>query len=248
MFESLNPRNHSNAMKRLLAFFASTVLHFFLVFAVIVLPLVFFQVLPEAELLTFLIAPPPPPPPLPPPLLPPSGRSAPKQVTVKAGEFEVPATIPKGIPAAEDEPLRVSPDAISTPLNVGYIGSGPGGGITDAIGPRGISVEALPPPPPPKIRPAPMLVRTTLLSSRLLKRVEPVYPELARRARVSGTVILQVTVDEEGNVTEVRVLSGHPLLDDAAVQAVKRWKYSPTYLNGEPVPVMASVTVIFNLR
>jgi protein TonB len=57
-----------------------------------------------------------------------------------------------------------------------------------------------------------------------------------------------VTVDEEGNVSEIKVESGHPLLRDSAVQAVKQWKYSPTLLNGEPVPVIATVTVIFNLR
>jgi len=55
-------------------------------------------------------------------------------------------------------------------------------------------------------------------------------------------------VDEEGNVSDVRTLRGHPLLDDAAIQAVKQWKYSPTLLNNEPVPVIATVTVIFNLR
>jgi protein TonB len=78
--------------------------------------------------------------------------------------------------------------------------------------------------------------------------VEPVYPELAKRARVQGRVILVVTVDEEGNVSDIRVSSGHPLLDEAALTAVRQWKYSPTLLNGEPVPVIATVTVIFNLK
>jgi protein TonB len=78
--------------------------------------------------------------------------------------------------------------------------------------------------------------------------VDPPYPDLAKRARVSGKVILVVTVDEEGNVAECRVTSGHPLLNDAALNAVKQWKYSPTLLNGEPVPVIANVTVIFKLN
>jgi protein TonB len=67
-------------------------------------------------------------------------------------------------------------------------------------------------------------------------------------ARVSGSVILQVTVNEEGDVVDVRVLRGHPLLNDACIHAVRQWKYSPTLLNGEPVPVSATVTVFFNLR
>jgi protein TonB len=77
--------------------------------------------------------------------------------------------------------------------------------------------------------------------------VDPIYPELAKRARVESMVILEVNVDEEGNVANVRVVRGHPLLDAAATEAVKQWKYSPTLLNGEPVPVIATVTVIFKL-
>ena len=83
---------------------------------------------------------------------------------------------------------------------------------------------------------------------KLIRKIDPVYPELAKRARVTGRVILIVTVDEEGAVSDIRISSGHPLLNDAAVTAVKQWRYSPTLLNGEPVPVTATVTVFFNLK
>jgi protein TonB len=85
-------------------------------------------------------------------------------------------------------------------------------------------------------------------SSKLIRRVEPEYPELAKRARVSGIVLLQVTIDETGSVTDVKIIRGHPLLNQAAVDAVRQWKYSPTLLNDEPVPVIATVTVNFVLR
>ncbi len=85
-------------------------------------------------------------------------------------------------------------------------------------------------------------------SSKLIQRVEPTYPELAKRARIQGIVLLQVTVGEAGNVTDIQVIRGHPLLNDGAVAAVQQWKYSPTLLNGEPVPVIATVTVNFILR
>jgi protein TonB len=85
-------------------------------------------------------------------------------------------------------------------------------------------------------------------SSKLIQRVEPSYPELAKRARIQGIVLLQVTVGEAGNVTDIKVIRGHPLLNDGAVAAVRKWKYSPTLLNGEPVPVIATVTVNFILR
>ena len=78
--------------------------------------------------------------------------------------------------------------------------------------------------------------------------MDPVYPELAKRARVSGIVLLRATVDELGLVTRVQLIRGHPLLNQSAVDALRQWKYSPTLLNGEPVPVLATVTVNFVLR
>jgi len=84
--------------------------------------------------------------------------------------------------------------------------------------------------------------------SKLLFKVSPVYPELAVRARVSGTVVLAAIIDEEGNVQNLKVLSGHPLLTGAAVEAVRQWKYRPTILNGEPVSVSAVVTVVFRIE
>lgn len=78
--------------------------------------------------------------------------------------------------------------------------------------------------------------------------VPPTYPKVARDARVGGDVLLRVTVDEEGNVTNEQILSGHPLLIQAAIDAVKEWKYAPTILDGEPVPVIALVTVSFTLQ
>jgi len=80
-----------------------------------------------------------------------------------------------------------------------------------------------------------------------LKNVSPVYPEEAKRARVQGVVILECTISPEGNVAEVRVLRGIPLLDQAAVDAVKQWVYTPTLLAGKPVPVIMTVTVNFKL-
>ncbi len=75
--------------------------------------------------------------------------------------------------------------------------------------------------------------------------VEPVYPEIARRAGVSGVVILEAVIDPQGNVTDVNVLRSIPLLDEAAMHAVRQWKYGPTLLNGVPVPIVMTVTVRF---
>jgi protein TonB len=87
-----------------------------------------------------------------------------------------------------------------------------------------------------------------LLASKVVRRIDPVYPALARQARISGEVILQVLIDEEGSVSDIKVLAGHPLLREAAARAVLQWRYSPTLLNGEPVPVAGTVTVVFRLK
>jgi TonB family protein len=87
---------------------------------------------------------------------------------------------------------------------------------------------------------------SNLQKSELIRRVDPVYPESAKRARVEGRVLLAVTVDEEGSVFEIRVIAGHPLLVEAALSAVRQWKYSPTLLDGKPVAAIITVTVRFS--
>jgi protein TonB len=78
--------------------------------------------------------------------------------------------------------------------------------------------------------------------------VAPIYPPLARAAGVEGIVILEAVIAEDGSVRDVRVLRSVPLLDAAATEAVRQWRFSPTLLNGEPVPIVMTVTVAFRLR
>jgi TonB family protein len=92
----------------------------------------------------------------------------------------------------------------------------------------------------------PIRVGSTVQESKLIKKVDPILPETARQARISGAVILQVTVTESGDVSDTRVLRGHPLLDSAALDAVRQWRYAPTLLNGTPVAVTFSATVEFS--
>jgi TonB family protein len=97
--------------------------------------------------------------------------------------------------------------------------------------------------PPERIR-----VGEDAMRGVLVKKVAPVYPPLARQARIQGTVILNVVIDKSGNVYDVQLVSGHPMLAPAAVEAVKQWKYRPYLLNGEPVEVETTVQVIFRLQ
>ena len=93
----------------------------------------------------------------------------------------------------------------------------------------------------------PLRVGGNVQMSKLIFRAEPVYPERAKKAHIAGQVTLAVTVNEKGQVWDVQVSSGDPILAEAAVSAVKQWQYSSTLLNGQPVPVMTAVTVEFSL-
>lgn len=102
---------------------------------------------------------------------------------------------------------------------------------------------------PPVVDQGPMRVGGDIQAPEKIQHVDPVYPELARRARLTGVVVLEATIDTEGNVVDVNVLRGLGLgLDQAAVDAVSKWKYRPTYYNGRPVPVLMTVTVQFQLQ
>jgi len=118
----------------------------------------------------------------------------------------------------------------------------PGGGA--GIGPIGPSLALTP--PPPAERP-PIRLGSGIQAPQRVTNVTPVYPAAARLARVEGFVIIEATIDERGNVARVQVLKSIPLLDEAALTAVRQWKFTPTRLNGVAVPIVMTVTVNFKL-
>jgi protein TonB len=120
------------------------------------------------------------------------------------------------------------------------------GGVTGGI--VGGLEEAPPPPPPPPPPPAPVRVGGQIKQPTQLKRVNPVYPAIAQSARVQGVVIIEAVIGPSGKVQEAKVLRSIPLLDAAALDAVKQWEYTPTLLNNQPVPVIMTVTVNFTLQ
>lgn len=139
-------------------------------------------------------------------------------------------------------------DEPGTPAPEGFVG--------DGIGLPGVANEGLPisiltgarpvmPAAPPK--PAHMFRRSNMLEGSLIRRVQPTYPPLARSARVQGAVVLFATISTEGAIENLRVLSGHPLLVSAAIDAVKQWRYRPYILNGDPIEVETEITVNFVL-
>jgi TonB family protein len=103
------------------------------------------------------------------------------------------------------------------------------------------------PQPPKPQQQEPVRVGSGVQASKLIRKVIPMYPELAKRAHVEGNVILQVLINEDGTVTNIQVLQSHPLLEQAAIDAVKQWRYSTTLLNGMAIPVQTTVSVEFKL-
>jgi protein TonB len=126
------------------------------------------------------------------------------------------------------------------------VGGQIGGVVGGVLGGTGTAAPA----PPPQPRPVQKIVRvgSNLKAPRLTYSVDPTYPPLAREAHISGTVVVEAVIDERGNVVQARVVSGHPLLIDAALKAVVQWKYEPTSLNGQPVSVELQVQVQFSLN
>ena len=111
---------------------------------------------------------------------------------------------------------------------------------------QGGVVGGLPEAPPPS--PGAVRVGGNIRPPTRIKNVTPQYPPIAQSARVQGVVIIEATIGANGDVTNARVLRSIPLLDAAALDAVRQWQYQPTLLNGAPVPIIMTVTVQFTLR
>ena len=209
----------------------------------ILIPLLNYYELPATELMGFLVAPPPPPPPAPPPIV--TRKLIPEQFNPMA----TPVAIPDRVAIIQDEaPPAASIAGVVGGVSGGLLGGGLGGVIggiissTPLVAPPPPPVKKAPPPPPKRIR-----VGGAVQKANLIRQVRPVYPPLARQARIQGTVKLTAIIAKNGSIEKLEVLSGHPLLIPSALQAVKQWRYKPTLLNGQPVEVVTQVDVNFTL-
>jgi periplasmic protein TonB len=248
MFESVKTLdNRPNGLMYFASLLVSIAVHTAIISAIVLVPLVFCSVLPESPILTFLLDAPPVPLPPVPPTPPARSTSSGKYKEIQVDGFHEPKTIPGAIPPPDPHANYDDLENVIQGIGGPSLGTGPNTSVV-ALLIKDIRAEE---PPEPK-RPAPrtpVRVSAPILQSKLVHRVDPIYPPLAIRTHTSGEVILEATIDEEGNVMQpVRVLKGHPLLVDAAVQAVSQWKYSPTIQGGEPMQIIALVTVVFTLK
>jgi periplasmic protein TonB len=241
------------------ALISAAVFHFVLIAVLVVIPLLIPQHISESLLLTMLVAPlEPPPPPLPPPVLAPLGQPKVARPLVRSttpGTLVMPAAIPTEVAKVVDEPVTPEVGVVGgVPGGIpGGIPGGVAGGIlggilsSNSIATAPPAMAPPPPPPPPKavVPVEPVRVGGMVKEPQVLKLVPPVYPKLARNARVRGTVVLEAIVTAEGKVAEIKVVSGHPLLVEAAIDCVKKWEYEPTRLNGVPISVILTAKVHF---
>jgi len=211
----------------------------------VVVPVLFAtHALPQPPTMMAFVAAPPTPPPPPPPAAPaqPAKKVEAAATAPTVGHFAAPLEAPATV-----SPEPAGEDAVGVPG--GVEGGVPGGVVGGVVG--GLP-EAPPPPPPLPAPPAPrspVRIGGQIQPPTLLRRVEPTYPPMAVSAHLQGMVILEAIVDEEGTVTEVKVLrSVNPLLDREALAAVRQWRYSPVVLNGRPVPFVLSVSLSFSLQ
>jgi protein TonB len=162
--------------------------------------------------------------------------------------MRAPTVIPKTIAQVKDEPEQ-------PPSAAGVVGGVPGGipggtmgGVLGGIIGGVLSAATPPPPPPPKPQtPRRIRVGGQVESARLIFQPKPEYPPLAKMARIQGVVRLDAIISKDGTIQDLRVLQGHPLLVKAALDAVQRWRYQPTLLNGEAVEVSTEIDVNFTL-
>ena len=247
MFQLFSGDRRSASHRSSVPVLISTAAHVIVLGGLLAIPILYVNAeLPEVpDMVAFVVsAAPPPPPPPPPPASTPSKPKAIQPVPTvsrRAAPVEAPGEI------VEETPVDTGTD---DGVLGGVVGGIPGGVVGGVVG--GIITDLPPPPPPPPPLPTPVprepvRVGGEVKAPALIHRVEPEYPLLAVRARVQGVVILEAIVDRQGRIEDVRVLRSIPLLDRAAIAAVKQWRYSPLLVSGQPERFVLTVTVSFSL-
>ncbi|MFZ0644674.1 MAG: TonB family protein [Candidatus Acidiferrales bacterium] len=209
----------------------------------ILIPLIYTEALPKAMLTTFLVPPPPPPPP-PPPAAAVPVKIKPVARLIHNGQMMAPTVIPKKVEMIKEEEMPPDVGAVGVVGGVpgGVPGGQAGGVLGGIIGGTGAAL-----PPPPKATPSRIRVGGNVAAAKLIRQVTPIYPTIAKTAHISGTVTLHAIISKDGSIEQLEYVSGPPLLMRNAMDAVRQWRYNPTLLNGEPVEVDTTISVVFTL-
>ena len=204
--------------------------------ALVIWPLLHPEALPRQMMATLMVAPSPPPPP------PPPTASSPRVQAKVANlmiDFEAPSRIPQTIKQVNEAAM---------PPSMGVQGmEGLGSGIPGGIGSILNSVGTVRPAVIKPKAPVSLKVSSGVMAGNLLVKTLPQYPAIPREAHIQGTVVLQATISKSGSIENLRAISGPAMLEQAAIDAVRSWRYKPYLLNGEPVEVETTINVVFHL-
>jgi protein TonB len=221
----------------------SAIVQGIIVVVFVLIPLIYTEALPKQLLTTFLVAPAPPPPP------PPPAAAAPRIVKpvarlIQAGKMMAPTVIPKKVEMIKEEEMPPDVGAVGVVGGVpgGIAGGSAGGVLGGIIGGTGGGM-----PPPPKPSQQRVRIGGNVQAAKMIRQIQPMYPQIAKTAHVQGTVMLHAIIAKDGSVQELQYISGPALLMRSAMDAVRQWKYQPTLLNGEPVEVDTTISVVFTL-
>ena len=162
------------------------------------------------------------------------------QIIPVSGRIMAPTRVPNFIPRGDDSAVQAP--SIGSGGSIGLPYGSPNGLNLPIAGSRPMPVA--PPVPQPTIR---EFRRSNLLEGNLIRSVQPVYPPLAKSARIQGPVVLEAVISKAGTIDHLRLVSGHPMLAGAAIEAVRQWLYRPYILNNEPIEVETQITVNFTL-
>jgi protein TonB len=219
-------------------------IHVLIVTAVVVVPLLFTQAIDLHNFQVTYLELPKPPAAAPAPAPPVVQKIARPVRSIAPSRFTAPITIPKTITIARDEGL---PDVNAGGVIGGIPGGETGGTLGGILGGTGSG----PAPPIATTKPEKgtvLRVGGDVKPPRQILRIEPQYPLIARKAHVYGFVLIDAVIDEHGNVIQAHAISGPGLLIESSLEAVRQWKYEPTYLNGVPVSIAMNVQVIYSLH
>ncbi len=215
--------------------FVAFLVNFGALFGLVIWPLLHPEALPTQMMATLMVAPSPPP-------SPPPAAPAPKVQTTEilSSGLQPPSRIPKAIKQVDEAAI---PPSMTGVQGIDSSGNDISGGMSTIIGAVGIGQPSVVKPRAPTS----LKLSSGVMAGHLLTNTFPQYPSIARAARVHGVVVLQATISKSGSIENLRVISGPPMLLQAALDAVRSWRYKPYLLNGEPVEVETTINVVFNL-
>jgi len=232
---AITSRDSHRGWTTLISFVAQTGL----IAVLLLVPLLSIEGLPALQWTEALSVPPPAPGPA--PQVQPHRSKAPTS-NLRGRQLLMPSRIPRAIENLNEANLAPVPEFTDGSGVPGATGAPDGNGVLFGTGPSTNPMPVLS--PPPVVRP----IRVShMMEGNLIHRVQPEYPPLARQARIQGTVILRAIINREGRIENLQLLSGHPMLVQAAIDAVRQWRYRPYVLNDQPVEVETQITVNFTL-